>query len=79
MLRRELEVIFSLKSMAIRFRIVRLSIALFVGYLLWDTDWFWRVVLGVLSIGSVIHIVHRVKTEGWTQSWGMWKYFPPEW
>ena len=78
-LRREFEVIFSLKSMPLRLRLFRICIAIFVGYLIWNTDWFWPVVLAVLSLGGIIHMVYRKKTKVWTKSWGIWRYFPPEW
>ena len=72
--KRELEVAFSKKSQPVWFRVLKYILLACIVYFFWGTNLLWisLVVLFVLSL--LLHFWFRWKTDGWTKSYGMWKY-----
>ena len=73
-LRRELQVMFSKDTQPTWFRIIKWTVFIGLAYLLHGTKWFWVWVVGVPIAGLTMHFLFRCRTQGWTRSWGGWKY-----
>ncbi|MCD4811891.1 hypothetical protein K8R14_04855 [bacterium] len=71
-IKKELEVMFSKDTQPIWFRITKWLVFIGVGYLLYETKWFWVWVIGIATAGTIMHIIYRWKTKVWTKSWGRW-------
>jgi hypothetical protein len=73
-IKRELEVAFSKQSQPAWFRISKYILLVAVLYFLWGSKWLWTIVLSMLGVALLLHFWYRYKTNGWTKSYGMWKY-----
>ena len=71
---REFEVAFSKKSQPVWFRIVKYIVVVCLIYFLWGTLLLWILLSALFILGLVLHLWYRYKTEGWTKSYGMWRY-----
>lgn len=72
---REIEVALSKHSQPVWFRVVKYILIVAALYFLWNNPWLW-IIFSVLFVFSLaLHLWYRYKTKGWTQSYGMWKYF----
>ena len=74
-IKREIEVAFSKHSQPIWFRILKYLVLGTLVYFLWGTDTLWIVLFILFVLSLTLHFWYRYKTKGWTQSYGMWKYF----
>jgi hypothetical protein len=75
--KRELQVAFSKKAQSPWFRVLKYTLVIGLIYLLWNSNLLW-VVLPVLIVICVgLHFWYRFKTNGWTKSYGLWKYEAP--
>jgi len=74
LLKRELEVAFSRKSQPVWFRVVKYIVIGCLIYFLRGTSLLWILLSSLFVLGLVLHLWYRYKTEGWTKSYGMWKY-----
>src|SRR5262245_27806843 len=73
-LKREFEVTFSKDSQLVWFRIMKYIVLGQLMYFFCDTLFLW-IFLGVFFIlGLALHLWYRHKTDGWTKSYGLWKY-----
>jgi hypothetical protein len=73
-LKREVQVAFSLKTQSLTFRFVKWAVILFLFYRYHDTPNFWTYV-GITFVFSLgLHFLYRYKTHTWTQSWGGWEF-----
>jgi len=43
-------------------------------YFLWGTKLLWMILLVLFVMSLAIHFWYRHKTDGWTKSYGLWKY-----
>jgi hypothetical protein len=73
-IKRELEVMFDKDAQPVGFRIAKWTAYVGLAYLLRGRRWFWTWVVGLPGAGMIMHLIYRWKTNGWTQSWGGWKY-----
>lgn len=73
-LKREFEVAFSKNAQPAWFRIMKYAVLGVMIYLLWGTKWLWIILVILFVIAMVLHFWVRFKTNGWTKSYGMWKY-----
>ena len=71
---REIKVAFSLKSQPLHFRIGKWVAIILLLYFLNDYMVWWKVLLGMMIAGLLLHFYFRYKTKGWTKSYGRWKY-----
>ncbi len=73
-IKREFKVAFSLGSQPVSVRIVKWTLTLGLIFLLRNIVPIW-IVFSVMAIaGLTIHFYFRMKTKGWTRSFGPWKY-----
>jgi hypothetical protein len=73
-IKRELEVAFSKNPQPVWLRIAKyIPIAILV-YFLWGTSLLWIILGSLIVIALTIHFFYRYKTNGWTKSFGGWKY-----
>jgi hypothetical protein len=73
-IKRELEVAFSKHSQPVWFRILKYILIGGMLYFLWGSKLLW-IILPILFILSLcLHFWYRYKTQGWTKSYGLWKY-----
>ena len=73
-LKRELEVALSKKSQPAWFRIMKYILLGIVVYLFWGTRYLWIILLVMFVLAMCLHFWYRYKTQGWTRSYGLWKY-----
>ncbi len=71
---REFKVAFSLKSQPLLFRIAKWSIIVSLICFFHSEPFFWIIVSMLTVLGFALHFYYRSKTNGWTKSYGMWKY-----
>lgn len=73
-IKREIEVAFSKHAQPVWFRIVKYVVLVSAFYFFWREKLFWIILLIVFVLGLVLHFWYRYKTQGWTKSYGLWKY-----
>ncbi len=73
-IKREFEVAFSKNTQPVWLRILKYIVLAGLIFLLKDSKWLWPVLIGILSCALAIHFWYRYKTNGWTKSYGGWKY-----
>ena len=71
---REFKVAFSLGSQPISFRIFKWIFIIALSYFLDDYVAWWIVLSIMMGFGLLLHFYIRKKTNGWTKSYGAWKY-----
>jgi hypothetical protein len=74
-IKREVDVALSTKTQPVWFRAFKWALFVGLGFLLYNTRYFWYLVVGVPVFGVIMHSIYRWKTKGWTRSWGGWKYY----
>ena len=62
----------SLRVQPLWFRVLKWSRLVPFMYWLWQTRWFWPVILALAAACLALHLFHRWKTAGWTGPWGEW-------
>lgn len=72
LIRRELEVAFSLKAQPVWFRVIKWSGILLVTARYRRRWWFPYGVGAALAAALALHGFYRWKTQGWTRAWGGW-------
>lgn len=72
--KRELEVAFSKQSQPVWFRILKYILLGTVVYIFWGSQTLWIILIILFVVAMVMHFWYRYKTQGWTKSYGMWKY-----
>lgn len=73
-IKRELEVAFSKHSQPVWFRILKYILIGGMLYFFWGSKLLW-IIFPVLFVFSLcLHFWYRYKTQGWTKSYGQWKY-----
>jgi hypothetical protein len=72
-LRRELRVAFSLKLQPLWFRICKWIVAIAFVWWIWNSRWFWYIVIPMSVAAITIHLLYRWKTQAWSRPWGGWK------
>lgn len=73
-IKRELEVAFSKHSQPVWFRILKYILIGGMLYFFWGNKLLW-IIFPVLFVFSLcLHFWYRYKTQGWTKSYGLWKY-----
>jgi hypothetical protein len=70
--RREMRVAFSRTAQPGWARVLKWTIAVAISVMLWGTAYFWWFILGLPSVGLIVHFFWRWKTHGWTQPWKGW-------
>lgn len=73
-IRREIEVAFSKKSQPVWFRILKYIVIGCILYFFWGSKLLWMILVVLFAISLTLHFWFRFKTNGWTKSYGMWKY-----
>jgi len=73
-IKREIEVAFSKHSQPIWFRILKYILLGFVLYFFWDSKLLWIILFVLFAFAMLLHFWYRYKTNGWTRSYGLWKY-----
>ena len=73
-LKREAEVAFSKQAQPVWFRILKYSIVLLLIYFFRQSKLFWIIFFIVCVSALLLHFWVRYKTNGWTKSYGLWKY-----
>jgi len=46
----------------------------FLIYFLWGSKWLWIIVVIIFVLSLALHSWYHYKTEGWSKSYGLWKY-----
>ena len=72
--KREFQVAFSKDAQPVWFRILKYMIIGSLMYFFWNTLFLWIFMIVLFILGLGLHMWYRYKTEGWTKSYGMWKY-----
>jgi len=73
-IKREIEVAFSKHSQPAWFRILKYILLVFILYFFWGSQLLWIILLILLLFALLLHFWYRYKTNGWTKSYGLWKY-----
>jgi hypothetical protein len=73
-IKREIEVAFSKHSQPIWFRILKYILLGCIIYFFWESKLLWIILLILFAFAMLLHFWYRYKTQGWTKSYGMWKY-----
>lgn len=73
-LHREVEVAFSKHAQPVGFRVIKYTVLTVIVYFFWGNPFLWPVLIGVFVFSILLHLWYRHKTEGWTKSYGKWKY-----
>jgi hypothetical protein len=76
LIRREVQVAFSLKAQPVWFRLIKWSVILFVTARYRRRWWFAYGVCAALAAALTLHGFYRWKTHGWTRAWGGWDDVP---
>ncbi len=71
---REFKVAFSLGSQPLWFRILKWIVIIALLYFLNDYVAWWILFTVLAFLGLLLHFYYRSKTNGWTKSYGAWKY-----
>lgn len=71
---REFKVAFSFKSQPLLFRIVKWIIVVSLIWFFHDYALFPIILFLLLVLSLALHFYYRKKTNGWTKSYGLWKY-----
>ena len=71
---REFEVAFSRHSQPIWFRVLKYILLGSAIYIFWGSKWLWITMAALFVVAMIIHFWVRYKTNGWTKSYGLWKY-----
>lgn len=71
---REIEVAFSKHAQPVWFRIIKYVVLITALYFFWKEKLFWIILLIVFMLGLILHFWYRYKTQGWTKTYGLWKY-----
>lgn len=71
---REFKVAFSLGTQPLSFRIAKWIVIITLLYFLNDYVAWWIMLCVMGFLGLCLHLYIRHKTNGWTKSYGMWKY-----
>lgn len=74
LVKRELEVAFSKKSQPLWFRLLKYLVLGVAIFFFWRSRTFWFILLGFFVLSIILHFWYRHKTQGWTKSFGGWKY-----
>jgi hypothetical protein len=69
-----MEVAFSKNAQPAFVRIIKYLILGVVIYLLWGTKILTVILTTLISVALAVHFWYRYKTEGWTKSFGRWKF-----
>ena len=69
---RELRIAFSAKAQPVWLRVTKWVVLIGVAIVLRKTPYIWLWVLGLPSLGIIVHFIYRWKTNGWTRPWGGW-------
>ena len=77
-IKREFEVAFSKHSQPIWFRLVKYAVIGLILYFFWGSRLLWYFFSIMFVVGLALHFWYRYKTQGWTKSYGLWKYDKPE-
>jgi hypothetical protein len=72
--KREIEVAFSKHSQPVWFRVVKYILLGSALYFFWGNSLLWIILLIFFVFALLLHFWYRYKTQGWTKSYGMWKY-----
>ena len=73
-LKREIEVALSKHSQPAWFRILKYILLAIILYFFWGSKYLWIILLILFVLAMLLHFWYRYKTQGWTKSYGMWKY-----
>jgi hypothetical protein len=73
-IQREIEVAFSKKSQPVWFRIAKYILLACIFYFFWGSKLLWVIIPVTLILSLCLHFWYRYKTNGWRNSYGMWKY-----
>jgi hypothetical protein len=73
-IKRELEVAFSKHSQPIWFRVLKYILLGCILFFFWGTKLLWIILLIMFVFAMLLHFWYRYKTNGWTKSYGLWKY-----
>jgi len=73
-IKREIEVAFSKHSQPIWFRVLKYIILAVMIYFFGGSTLFWIILIVLLIFALILHFWYRHKTDGWTKSYGLWKY-----
>jgi hypothetical protein len=73
-LKREIEVAFSKHSQPVWFRVLKYILLAGFLYFFWGNKYLLPGFLIFLVFAIALHFWYRYKTQGWTKSYGMWKY-----
>ena len=73
-IRRELEVAFSKHSQPLWLRILKYILLVGMIWFFWESKLFWIILVIVLFLSLLLHFWYRYKTNGWTKTYGGWKY-----
>jgi hypothetical protein len=73
-IKRELEVAFSKHSQPAWFRILKYIVIGSALYFFWGSTLLWIILSIFLAFSICLHFWYRYKTQGWTKSYGLWKY-----
>ena len=73
-LKRELEVAFSKHAQPVWFRLIKYVLIIGAFYFFRGNRYFWPVAAILFVLALCLHFWYRYKTEGWTKSYGLWKY-----
>jgi hypothetical protein len=73
-IKRELEVAFSKYSQPVWFRVVKYIALGCLLYFFWSSRLLWIILSAISVFGMILHFWYRFKTNGWTKSYGLWKY-----
>jgi hypothetical protein len=71
-IRRELGVMFSMRTQPTPVRVAKWVVFLAVARGLHGTRWFRAWVFGFPSVGIMVHLFYRHMTRSWTRPWGGW-------
>ncbi len=74
LVKRELEVAFSKKSQTLWFRLLKYLVLGVSIFFFWKSRTFWFILPGFFVFSIILHFWYRHKTNGWTKSFGGWKY-----
>lgn len=73
-IKREIEVAFSKNVQPAWARILKYILLGVFVYFIWDSKYFWIILISIFTAAFLLHFWYRYKTQGWTKSYGKWDY-----
>ena len=71
-IRREFRIAFSMRAQPVWFRVVKWAVFIPATVALYPTRWFWFWIIGVPTLGTLVHFIYRWQTRVWKRPWGGW-------